>query len=181
MRRTCSIAVLLGLAGTVAYGDARSLGLEAITYSTPEAVRASTIPAHQFAFLIGHWHVEQLFPKPSAAQPSERLLEDWAAQPDGSLIGKSFAESAADSAESIEIRVIVQQGRYFHTLSGRTFTGGKILKMPVVQAGSTAIVSVNAHAHRPTRTCYDRLPDGSILASIYLEQEGEYRIWHMTK
>jgi hypothetical protein len=150
------------------------------TYSVATAVRAhGVIPSRQFGFLVGQWRVEQLLPQPTQEQRAVVLREDWSALPDGSLVGRSYTQGRTDPHSIIEIRLLIERDSYYHTLQGPGFTGGQLLKMPVVQVGRASFASVNWNGHAPVRTNYDLLADGSISASIYLEGDSQVSVYHM--
>jgi hypothetical protein len=150
------------------------------TYSVAAAVRAHGVaPARQFGFLAGRWRVEQLLPPLPDAQRAVVIREDWSALPDGSMVGKSYTQGDTDPNAIIEIRLLMENDRYYHTLTGSTFTGGHLLKMPVVQAGRAAFASVNWNGHAPVRTNYDLLADGSISASIYILGDHQVSVYRM--
>jgi hypothetical protein len=147
-------------------------------YSTSLGLKATRRPAEQFAFLIGKWRAAQLFPVAAIAD----LYEDWTALADGSLLGQSYSsDKTVDQGDPIEIRLVIEDGRYVHTLRSRAFTGGTLMKMPVVQASRSTFVSVNGGAHIPARTTYDLLKDGTMIATIYVAETGSCIVYKMTR
>jgi hypothetical protein len=149
-------------------------------FTVSPAVRAAGVaPAQRFAFLVGQWRVEQTFPLNQEAQQPD-LREDWCVLPDGSMLGRSYREGDSDLRNVIEIRIVLEHGRYFHTLRGPSFTSGHMLRMPVVQVSPEGFASVSPTDHVPARTNYDRLKDGSIVASIYAIGDRDVTVYRMT-
>ncbi len=151
-------------------------------YAVSEPLASQSVtPARRFAFLIGEWRAEQIFPVVAHPNKGSVVREDWTVQSDGSLLGKSYDEGDADPQHLIEIRLIMKNGHYYHTLRGASFTGNQALTMPVVQWGIASFVSVNATDHVPVRTSYDLAGDGSIVGSIYSTGDRDIIVYRMTR
>jgi hypothetical protein len=151
-------------------------------YAVSEPLASQSVtPARRFAFLVGEWRAEQIFPVVARPNKGSVVREDWTVQSDGSLLGKSYDEGDADPQHLIEIRLITKNGHYYHTLRGASFTGNQALTMPVVQWGIAGFVSVNATDHVPVRTSYDLASDGSIVGSIYSTGDRDIMVYRMTR
>ncbi len=170
-------ALSLALAAACSISIVAAASDDSRVYLTAQAISAKSPPAKQFAFLIGRWQLEQLYPATETQEPS---FNEWKASPDGSLVGKIYDNAEFRGSSMYEERIVVRGGKYVYFLSGQHLPPGGLPPLPIVQGNEGSVVVINSGGHWPARVSYDLMKDGSVLSAVFVRETG-YELFKFKK